>query len=101
VSILSRVAWPWTASACVLTILLNAALVMRWQDRRRWARDPVFQQHRDEWRQRAEVARCVALDTCPYPAPYGCGDACGAEQPRAEAAAGTRTAKGRHRAQNH
>jgi hypothetical protein len=90
--------WPWIISGCWLTILLAAALVMRRRERREWARDAVFQQHRIEWNQRAEVAHCVALDTCPYPPPFGCGDACGAERPRAEVTAVARAVKGRHRA---
>jgi hypothetical protein len=96
VSILSWAAWPWRVSACGLILLLIAARVVRWRDRREWVRDPVFQQHQVEWRQRAKVAQCVALGTCQPP--YGCGDACGAERPRAEVAAGVRAVKGRHRA---
>ena len=99
-SLLSRVAWYWIASACGLTALLFAALVMRWRERWEWARDPVFQQHRVEWAQHAEVASCVARDRCPYP-PDGCGDSCGAEQPRDEAAAVVPAVKGRHRAHHY
>ena len=97
-SILSRVAWEWIASACGLTVLLAAALAIRWQERWEWARDPVYQQHRIEWAQAAAVGQCVAVGRCPYPDPYGCGDACGAEQPRGEAAAVVPAGKGRHRA---
>lgn len=100
-SIWHWVAWPWIASACMLAILLAAALVMRWRKRREWARDGLYLQHAIEWQQRATVASCVARDTCPYPVPYGCGDACGAEQPRDEVTAGARTVKGRHRAHRH
>ena len=96
-SILRWISWPWIISGCWLTILLIIALVIKARERRRWAQSGIHLRHLIEQQHRAQVARCVALDHCPYP-PSGCGDACGAEQPRDKAAAEVQAVKGRHRA---